>query len=216
MIPKTLHQVWIGPEPPPLKWMSTWKSLHPKWEYRLWREADLEALPWHDPAYNTYQRYIKDKRYCGAVNVARAQILHDFGGVYIDADMVCLHTIDGAPFMQHQAWVSQSPHNPSRTQNAAMGSEPGLKLMATYVEAQGRATEIHPSWQKTGSVLFDAVCTVHPDVHVEVVPSPAFHPKDKTGRPNPARRSYKGRIYADHHFLTTRSKKTIRSGQPSE
>lgn len=204
MIPKSLHQIWIGPKPVPQEWVTGWEKSHPGWNYKLWREDDIETLSWHQPAYDTYQRYIKDERYCGAANVARAQILYEFGGVYIDADMKCLHTLNDAPFMRSRMWVSQSPHNPARTQNGAMAAEAGLELMSSYVKAQGRTTDIHPSWEKTGSVLFDAVCITHPETVVTVVPSPAFHPRTKIGGMNPARKSYRQKIYADHYFYSTR------------
>jgi hypothetical protein len=38
MIPKIIHQLWIGPHPCPVEIMHTWKNKHPDYEYILWDE----------------------------------------------------------------------------------------------------------------------------------------------------------------------------------
>lgn len=46
--PKILHQVWIGPKPPPWQWIDTFRKdfikKHPHWVYHLWREKDIKQL----------------------------------------------------------------------------------------------------------------------------------------------------------------------------
>ena len=42
MIPKILHQIWIGPKEPPIKLMKTWKEKHPEFRYILWNEEELQ------------------------------------------------------------------------------------------------------------------------------------------------------------------------------
>jgi mannosyltransferase OCH1-like enzyme len=46
MIPKVIHQIWIGPKPAPKQMMQTWKEKHPGFEYILWNEEEIarEAL----------------------------------------------------------------------------------------------------------------------------------------------------------------------------
>ena len=44
MIPRTLHQVWLGPDPIPARYMGFldgWRRLHPGWSYQLWTDGDL-------------------------------------------------------------------------------------------------------------------------------------------------------------------------------
>ena len=36
MIPKIIHQIWIGPRPAPEKLMATWKEKNPSFEYIRW------------------------------------------------------------------------------------------------------------------------------------------------------------------------------------
>ena len=47
IIPKKMHQIWIGPKPvPPVyaKMAREWKSKHPGWEYKLWTNKDIKSL----------------------------------------------------------------------------------------------------------------------------------------------------------------------------
>jgi mannosyltransferase OCH1-like enzyme len=43
MIPKIIHQLWKTADVPPafLHWQSSWREMHPDFEYRLWTNADL-------------------------------------------------------------------------------------------------------------------------------------------------------------------------------
>lgn len=50
MIPKTVHQIWLGNHPFPeiaLPWQASISKWLPGWEYRLWQDADLPALAEH-------------------------------------------------------------------------------------------------------------------------------------------------------------------------
>ena len=36
MIPKIIHQFWVGPKPPPMNLIQTWRDAHPDWVHMLW------------------------------------------------------------------------------------------------------------------------------------------------------------------------------------
>ena len=85
-IPKIIHQIWIGDAPIPestLAWRQSWLELNPGFEYRLWRDADIDALP-HLQREDLYSRaqspVIK-------ADIARWEILSLYGGVYVDVDV---------------------------------------------------------------------------------------------------------------------------------
>lgn len=214
-IPQQLHQIWIGPDQQPNHLIKTWTDQHPNWSHFVWDEDALDHdLAWTDGARKVYDQYMQDGRYCGAANVARVLILHQYGGVYVDADMRCRHRLDGAWFMDHQNWISQSPHDPNRSQNAAMGAQAGSVLMGLYAdrleEIGQRDLPIHPSWKTTGALLFDGIRTLKPEginFDLGFVPSPAFHPRQKNGATNPGLWTYTGIIYADHYFYSTHGRK---------
>ena len=47
IIPKKIHQIWIGPKKLPYKykkWMQSWKNFNPKWEYFLCADDPLINL----------------------------------------------------------------------------------------------------------------------------------------------------------------------------
>lgn len=215
-IPKHLHQIWIGPDARPAMMIDGWTEQHETWDHFVWNERALDRdLKWTDGQRKVYDKYMQEERYCGAANVARVLILAQYGGVYIDADMSCRHTLEGAWFMKHAAWISQSPHEPSRSQNAAMGAAKNDILMVKYANELDQIGiydfDIHPSWQKTGAVLFDRVRAwaedIVPKPDLAIVPSPAFHPHKKNGAVNDRLFNYEGIIYADHKFYSTHGRK---------
>jgi mannosyltransferase OCH1-like enzyme len=98
MIPKIIHQIWIGYEKPSQRmegWFGRWKEMHPEWEYKLW----------DNDAFDEYQReygFITDKSVfltCNSMSelsdILRYELLHRFGGFYVDADQRCLKPFDG-------------------------------------------------------------------------------------------------------------------------
>jgi mannosyltransferase OCH1-like enzyme len=40
-VPKIIHQIWIGPKPPPTNLMDTWKNMNPDFKYILWNEQRI-------------------------------------------------------------------------------------------------------------------------------------------------------------------------------
>jgi hypothetical protein len=91
VIPRIFHQIWLGPDPLPLKFercRQTWARLHPDWELRLWGEDDLPADLVHKEAY--------DRRRSPAErsDIARLELLWRYGGVYLDVDFECRRRID--------------------------------------------------------------------------------------------------------------------------
>lgn len=198
IVPRILHQVWIGPHDPPLQWMNGWRSQG--WEYRLWREQDIDDL--NIASRRLYERYCADQRWCGAVNAARVEILAHFGGVYIDADIEHVADLDGAPWLDSEMFAVQSIHQSDRISNAVMGCVPGNPGMVAYRRALSRLRtwrrrSIHPSWIKTGAGMLGVIASEH---QVEVVPAGAFFPETMDGVEVP----YDGKVYGRHYFGTTR------------
>jgi len=87
MIPKIIHQIWIGENKMPLLWMKSFYNDYlkafPDWKYVLWTEKEIDKL-------NMINREIYDKEptYWGKSDILRYELLFRFGGIYIDADSV--------------------------------------------------------------------------------------------------------------------------------
>jgi hypothetical protein len=88
-IPRIIHQIWIGPHPRPTEWLETWSrdylEDHPDWSYRLWTDDDVAGFPVIRS--NAY----RNLSLCGRADLLRYSILHEHGGVYIDADSIYLN-----------------------------------------------------------------------------------------------------------------------------
>ena len=92
-IPKIIHQLWIGDKPRPDIFMETWREKHINmgYEYILWNEEEFEK--------RNFKSSLQDKidqmeEINGKADILRWEILYEYGGIFIDADSVCLHPID--------------------------------------------------------------------------------------------------------------------------
>jgi mannosyltransferase OCH1-like enzyme len=90
-VPKIIHQIWIGKEVPKefADYINSWKEKHPDWEYRLWTQHDIASFGFVN------KKYILESRNPGEISdLMRYEILYRYGGVYIDMDFECLHSLD--------------------------------------------------------------------------------------------------------------------------
>jgi mannosyltransferase OCH1-like enzyme len=135
-IPRILHRIWLGPKPFSLEFAEygrRWQSLHPTWEVRLWRDDDLPVL-------QNAELYDRVKAWSSRADIARLEILLQFGGVYADCDVQPLRPLDdllaGAGFVA--GWEDED-----RVNNAVMASVPNHPLVRAMVDGiPGRADEV--------------------------------------------------------------------------
>lgn len=86
-IPKIIHQIWIGPKPAPTDLMDTWRDKHPDFEYIRWSETELAERGFVSEC----QSQIDDMpEINGKADIYRWEILHKYGGIFVDADSVCV------------------------------------------------------------------------------------------------------------------------------
>mgnify|MGYP003948622681 FL=1 len=90
-IPKIIHQIWIGPNPCPINMMNTWKEKHPDFEYILWNEEELRK---RNMEFKCQKRINEIEEWCGKADIMRLEILCKYGGIYIDADSICIEPIN--------------------------------------------------------------------------------------------------------------------------
>lgn len=177
-IPRVIHQIWIGPKVPPVKWMETWAEKNPKMGHRIWRESDIDAFKLKNR--DKYDYYMKRGIYDGAADVARVEILEKFGGVYIDADAVCLAPIDGAFFMNSDFFAGIEYDN--RIANAIIGCTPNHPIITIYRDMIQKATVLEPACYTIGGTMLTlAVGGYLPDLDekVTILHQNTFYPKWK-------------------------------------
>ena len=93
MIPKIIHQIWIGPKKRPDIWIDTFRidyiNKNPEYQYFLWSEDNIDQLFVDFPIYRIV--YDLEQTYNGKSDILRYLILYIHGGIYIDADMVWIN-----------------------------------------------------------------------------------------------------------------------------
>ncbi len=198
MIPKRLHQIWIGSRPAPHVWTDTWSSVNPDFSYRLWDEEAIEAFGLRN--HMLYRRFVGAEIYDGAADVARVEILHRFGGVYADADSIALRPLGDAPFMRAGFFAQREPSDlrDDLVTNAFMGAVPEHPVLGRYIDALSRARGLRPMWRVSGPGLLTDVLAAAEDADVMILPAWTFFTASLTGVGQ-----LDGESYATHLWSTT-------------
>lgn len=90
LIPKKFHRIWLGGKPMPdefIRFRETWIEKHPDWEMKLWTEENMIPL-------QNQREYDNATKLAQKADIARIEIIHKFGGIYIDCDFECLKNIE--------------------------------------------------------------------------------------------------------------------------
>jgi len=77
-IPKIIHQICLNNKTPERykKIKKSWLDKHPDWEYKFWSEKEIKKLGLENP------------------EIAKYEILHRFGGLYVDIEFTCIKKFD--------------------------------------------------------------------------------------------------------------------------
>ena len=168
MIPRILHQVWVGPDPLPeefARFRESWRRHHPEWEMRLWTE---ERLPEDLVRPEVYERLRKPTE---RSDIIRLEVLFRFGGVYVDTDFECLRPID--PLIEGVDFFT-SDLKPGRVNNAVIGSVRGHPLLERALRELRPRTAYGYDKYGTGPFFLDAL--VRDQSGVTIYPPHFFYP----------------------------------------
>ena len=97
-IPKTIHQIWIGPAEIP-DWCedqaNEMREVHEKlgWEYKFWGNEVLDLYK-DDKFLTNYLKNPKLYKWSYITDRLRVLILRDYGGVYVDIDCKIIKPLD--------------------------------------------------------------------------------------------------------------------------
>ena len=91
MIPKIIHYCWFGPRPFPKKaklCLDSWTKDLPDYEVMFWNESNA-------PINHPFARAaLKAKKYAFVADYVRTWALYNYGGIYMDTDMLIIRNID--------------------------------------------------------------------------------------------------------------------------
>ena len=140
-IPKIIHQIWVGLNPLPeacKHFAETWKKNHPDWEYKLWRDKDIEEF-----GLDNKHWYDKTPNYAQKSDIARYEILYRLGGVYVDTDFECLHPLDE---LHHclDFYTGIANWGQFRLFNGIIGSAVGNPILKKCIDTMDLNVQYHP------------------------------------------------------------------------
>jgi hypothetical protein len=124
LIPKVMHQIWIGPEMPVLykSYLEECQKLHPDWEFKVWGDKEVAELN-----LEYADVYDKLRSYAAKADILRYEILYRFGGVYRDVDLKCYKPIDDLNHLYDAYFYLDGPfvYKQGLISNNLIASKPG-------------------------------------------------------------------------------------------
>lgn len=199
--------IWLGGPLP--GWLaelvSTFIRHHPLWEVRWWHEADIDAFGLANR--DVYDRapdiVPADSVYQLRSDVARYEILHRYGGMYVDCDYRWQAPIDR--YLRGRRLVSCWETQGRWVANGVIASVPGHEALAAAIAGiPDRVEGRHPSWRAnrlTGPHLWTPIARRH----AHLLPQRLLHPVP-WDRPEDADRHWPGAVavHCWHHQRSMR------------
>lgn len=92
MIPKIIHLCWLSGDPYPAdiqKCLDSWKRILPDYEVWVWdtKRFDINSTLWTKQAFEC-------KKYAFAADYIRLYALYNYGGIYLDSDIMMYKSFD--------------------------------------------------------------------------------------------------------------------------
>jgi mannosyltransferase OCH1-like enzyme len=176
-IPKIIHQIWIGPLPAP-KFMHTWKDIHPDYEYLLWNNERIKELfPLvNQHLYDLYEH--NDEAWSARSDILRFEIMYRYGGIYVDADTICLRHLEG-DFLDKDffaAYINEKIRK-DRIATGVMGGIKGHPLIKHCIEELNTYKKTkRPAALYLGPAFFTDIVKKY-NFKIYILPSYYFYPK---------------------------------------
>jgi mannosyltransferase OCH1-like enzyme len=203
-IPETIHQIWVGGTAVPTKFkklIKTWKELHPQWEYKLWLDEDVEKLHLRNRVfYDTTSDPIEK------ANIARYEILEQFGGAYIDIDFLCLKPLD-VFHRRYDFYTGIAPTDcAAMLNNALIACGPGHPIIKHCIDRVRDDFSKVNRFERTGvmhySRSFFARVKSSPGISI-ALPASFFYPLGKSDKKYYDEETAKPETFAVHYWAST-------------
>lgn len=138
MIPKILHQIWLGPNPIPKKFLEfqqNWRELHPDWSYKIWTDTAIRDIP---------IKHLVDRcgKFSSKSNMVRIYAVMFEGGVYADMDIDWNKNFD--IFLTYKAFAAKESQDIYC--NAIFGSEANSSWLSYQYNILEKYCSLPPPW----------------------------------------------------------------------
>ena len=183
-IPKIIHQLWIGTKPAPIKLMDTWKDKHPNFEYIYWNEEEFIK---RNMTFKCQDKINEIEEINGKADIIRWEILYKYGGIFIDADSICIEPFDDE-ILSKQCFAGweQEELRKGLIATGTMGfpeKHPLVKTAITWIinneVSQSKANLM--AWQSVGPGLLTRMYNTNRFKDLHIFPSYTFLPVHLTG-----------------------------------
>jgi mannosyltransferase OCH1-like enzyme len=202
-INKIIHQLWIGTKPAPTTLMNTWKDKNPTFEYIFWNEAEFEK---RGMKFECQEKIDDIEEINGKADIMRWEILYHYGGVFLDADSICVEPIDDTLMTKScfAGWENEELR-PGLIATGTMGFPVNHNLPKCAIQwilnnnvSQSKAQLM--AWQSVGPGLLTRMFNTALFTDLHIFPSYTFLPIHLTGREY----SGHGKIYAYQAWGSTK------------
>ena len=202
-IPKIIHQLWIGTKPAPITLMNTWKDKNPDFEYIFWNEQEFINRKMH---FNCQNKIDEIEEINGKADILRWEILYKYGGVFIDADSICIEPIDDE-LMNKKSFAGweQEELRPGLIATGTMGFPIGHPLVRAAIQwifknEVSQQKSLMMAWQSVGPGLLTRMYNTGLFNDLHIFPSYTFLPIHLTGKEYHGH----GKIYAYQAWGSTK------------
>lgn len=196
-VPKIIHQLWIGEKPAPTNVMDKIKNMNSSYEYMFWNEDKLSTL--RIP--KKYKQKIDlMEELNGKADMYRWIILKEYGGVFLDADMVSIEPLDD--FLLNNSffcWESEIAR-PGLCATSIMGLTPNHIIAEEAINFILNNRITSPAWKSVGPQLLSNIYhSLNDKSVVNVFPSYYALPDHLSG----IKYTGHGKVYMSHEWGST-------------
>ena len=192
-IPKIIHIIWIGPKKPPIWCINSWRhqycAKYKGWTFKLWSEKELDDLT--QLVMFNRNLYDSEPTLRGKSDIARYEILNQYGGIFLDADSYWIDNnkdletlIDETYEWKAELFCASEP-NSKLYANGVIGCTKGNEIMIrlikqlenNYKKDKERYSHKHAIWRVTGPVPFTDALLRTEAIKYKIFPYHYFFPE---------------------------------------
>lgn len=135
LVPRRIHQIHLQEGRPSVlskhsKAIVSCRTVHPEWNHTIWTdETGTDFIQEHYPS--IYPHYIGYKQSIQRANILRYALLDHYGGVYVDLDVTCRHSLDE---LRHVPFLTPGAH-PAGVNNAFILARQGHPFFKHLLDA---------------------------------------------------------------------------------
>lgn len=181
-IPKLIHIVWIGDESKrPSKLIKTWERRNPGCDVRVWGNRELDSRRWRT---RRHMKELFSGQIYAVADMMRWEILHEFGGIAVDADTECIRPLDDWLFeLEAFACWENELVRPGLISNGFVATIPNNAFFGRIVRDIARDPTVAstPAWRSVGPTRLTDSYHKYRYSNLTILPSHFFLPTHFSG-----------------------------------